>query len=530
MSYLDVPRLHFAGDFCTDPATANNEIADYDPAATIAPGWNPLGKNWFLFPDCTVRSAVNAVGAVKQSPADDALVGGSVETTNMPIFAKLVDLDPEFQTASQVWGLELKVSVPSGSGSFTGRMATATLRDLWPRRAPGGFAMGFGGTYQSVLSDLAWKPAAGSPVLEGLRQASPGRLSIKFAVYAYDANPASQRFTRGRVVGTIGPALPGEPEHFVAARRADAGGSGAYGAVPFKVDPKRNRVVLDLGSAVPETVGGGARRTLGTMEAVILTGPRVALGTIDYTQAHYETTAGVEELAISAAQARQLAGAQLGIEAGARGDLILAERPAGLYVNVTEVAWRMNPGDTRTVEFAATVFGAPRAGQRLALRLVNGTPASALKFPQSVRTGADGRASVTFTAGDPGHPRPHLDGQCYRVAYFTGTATPSNQLGQLTVRVFDRHPSVQAPTWAHARPILEQYTRLYPFMSGGPLAPPGSKGILDLSDHPTVQANREKIRQTLSYPETDPRFMPVTRDLSRDKRDLLLRWIGRGAP
>ena len=59
---------------------------------------------------------------------------------------------------------------------------------------------------------------------------------------------------------------------------------------------------------------------------------------------------------------------------------------------------------------------------------------------------------------------------------------------------------------------------------------PGMKAILDLAVQGTVQGAKDRIKATLSYPMTDPRCMPVSRDLSRDKRDLILRWIAAGAP
>jgi len=46
----------------------------------------------------------------------------------------------------------------------------------------------------------------------------------------------------------------------------------------------------------------------------------------------------------------------------------------------------------------------------------------------------------------------------------------------------------------------------------------------------TVRAAKDRIKTTLSYPLTDPRYMPVSRDMSRDKKALILRWIAAGAP
>ncbi len=532
MSYLDVPRLHFAGGFRADPSTVNNEPDNYDPDATLQLMWNPAGKHDFSLRECTVRSAVDASGVVRRTVAEDALVSGPVVASRP---AKLVDLDPSFQTGSQIWGLELRVSAAPGGGRMGGRMATATMRDVWFERGPEGFAKGVSAAYQSVLTDLSWEPGSGSPVLEELRRISPERLSVKFVAYAYDAdnNPNNPQFTRGRIVGTIGPVQPGEPDHFLAARRASADpahvlGSresifAAYGAVPFKLDPARNVVVLDLGNAVPEKTGGGEPTDLGTMRAEILEPPRETLGSIDYSKANYEITAGINELAVTPEQAQRLASAQFGITVSPpSGPLVaITERPAGLYVDATETVWRMDPDATESVELVATRFGAPLAGHHLSLD-VSGQPASALSLAaSSVQTDDAGRATVSFTAASPGHPREHLDGQCYVVGFYDGEhASPSNKLGQLHIRVFDRQSPVADPTWTDVRSIFTPYARLYPSM----------QDVFNLDDEDVVRQHLEQVRQRLNLPLEDPLYMPVTRDLSRDKRGLLLRWLDRGAP
>jgi hypothetical protein len=532
MSYLDVPRLHFAGGLRADPSTVNNFATSYDPGATLQPLWNPDGTHRFLLRECTVRSTVDASGVLRRAAADDTLVGGSVVATQA---AKLVDLDPAFQLGSQIWGLELRVSAASGGGRVHGRMATATMRDVWFARGPEGFAKGIGAAYQSVLTDLSWEPGSGSPVLEELRRASPERLSVKFVAYAYTAEPDSGQFRLGRVVGTIGPVRPGEPDHFLAARRASATPGAAlgsrrareapFGAVPFQLDPTRSVVVLDLGNAVPEQSGGGEPTPLGTMQAVLLEPPPEALGSIDYSKAHYEMTAGVNELAISPEQAQRLAGGQLGITVSTVGGgsrLIMAERPAGLYVDATDIVWRMDPGTPKSVDLIATKFGAPATRRSLGLAILSGTPVSALTIPSSsIETDATGRATVSFTAGDPRHPREELlDGQYYIVGFFDGDVSPSKQLGHLHIRVFDRHPEVADPTWTDVRSILAPYARLYPSM----------QAVFDLGDEKVVREHLEQIGQRLNLSQDDPLYMPVTRDLSRDKRELLLRWLDRGAP
>jgi hypothetical protein len=188
----------------------------------------------------------------------------------------------------------------------------------------------------------------------------------------------------------------------------------------------------------------------------------------------------------------------------------------------------MNPGDTRTFELWATEFGVTKANQRVNVRVVTGGRRTAGGLAVTVlgggKTAANGRAQVRFTASAPGAPRAgdHMDGQIYLVAFDWDVAVAPaapDWRGLVVVKVFDTHPAVANPKWADVKDILTPYARLYPMM----------KARLDLSDHATVKANKDAVKATLNYPETDPRYMPVSRDLSRDKKALVLRWIGKGA-
>src|SRR5215211_5092414 len=105
MSYLDVPRLHFAGTFIAKPSTVNNTASNFEPTVTNPfPAWNPNGNHFWLFLNCSVKSAFNADGAVGK----DSIIDASVASTDDPSPAKLVDLDTEQQMVSQIWGLQIK--------------------------------------------------------------------------------------------------------------------------------------------------------------------------------------------------------------------------------------------------------------------------------------------------------------------------------------------------------------------------------------------------------------------------------------
>jgi hypothetical protein len=510
MSYLDIPRIHFSGSFCSNPSTQNNNKASFAPGASGVPAWNPMGMHWFYLQDCTVKTAIGPDG--NPAPAD-AVVGGAVDTTNDPGYGRMVDIDPDYQQASQIWGAQFKVSLKGGGGEFKGKLQTATLRDLWLGRAPGGFSQGFSGVYQSAFKEPTFQSVSSSPILTALSKATG--IAIKFVVYAYDSTQGTPKFTFGRIVGTIGPFGPADGDetsgmdlgvHFLQARRMEDAGSRAFGKAPFKLNPGKKKVTIDLGNCIPEVSPAGARRNFGTMEAVILlpsAKPEV-LGTLDYSQAHYEQTAGIEDIKITDKQVSLLKKNQLGLRVSSPStSLVMNERPMGLYIDATEIAFRLNSGDSQSVTLVATEFGVATSGRKLDLKLISGTPPAGISFPSSVTAGT----GFSITAADPGNPRGAVDGQLYQVGYYSGGPAASFLEGTLIIKVYDpfRPKSFDVPT---IMPILAQYAQVYPFM----------KARMDIGDLKVVKANAAAILKSINWDEEDPRYMPVTRDLSSEKK------------
>ena len=562
MSYLDVPRLHFSGEFFSDPSTLNNSVANHNNAAPLPPGvqgWSPNGRHHFQLRGCVVRSAVDASGTALSAPAQDTLIQGSVASTDGTGVARLVDLDPQHQIGSQIWGLEIRVQ-DSASQGFTAVMETASLRELWDARAPGNFSMGLGGTYQSVLTPVTWTPASGpmqSALLQALRTASPNRLSIRLVCWRYDSS-SGPTFGFGQIVGTIGPSAASEPARFIADRRlvhagADFGvasiNSAAYNTAPFKVDASRRRLVIDLGNALPEEASGD-RRAIGPLRAEIVnTGANPARvlgsGPIPNATADLRRNAGVEEIALTQAQVTALATRPLRVKAGP--DLVLTERPSGIHVDVSDTVVRLNwLGTTADIELFASQMGRPMANANVHIArsvtrpqaltgfsVRTGPPAfsTTLTLPGVVRTNSSGRVVLRLVGGDPGHPRPHVDGQVSFLGFYVGSApTVAAQRGEIAIRVFDRQlmPTVLPPTFSNVQPILEQYFRLYPAMR----QPTAAKqfGFVDLNNLAQVQPVAPVLAASLRRAETAGNYMPVTRDLSMDKKTLLLAWLDAGAP
>ena len=557
MSYLDHPRLHFAGRYKTDPSTVNNLARHFSPDAGQPDphpewNWNPDGAHMWLFEGCTVRRVVYGDGSVCEAAAQDPILGAKVEGTNNPYPAKLADLDVEQQYVPSIWGLTLRVNTQAGPDFVEGDFRSIAPFDMWYRASTGPRSGDPDSAFfQSLLEGVAWSKELASRFLRELRDASPEALSIKFVVDGYDKDPKSPNFNVGRVVGSVGPALAGEPAHFEAARllRPQPGKSQFDGTpfffAPFRLDAAKGRLWLDLGNSNTLKAIGGGPEDHGDLHLAVLpaTGDPALLGPVAYRQAGlYESTAGIQEFALSQDHLNLALHHPLAIveinQQGALAKTLLREDKGGKNLRADQFTFRLSPGETARVDLVATKFGQPAAGETIQLRLDPeilakvelvvegipvGVPAEALGFPAAVSTAADGRASLVLESGDPGKPRLEgwIDGQVYTLVYsWEGEENPDPQCF-LSVRVFDRHPLPDQPTWKEqVGPILQQYARLFPYM----------KRLLDLGDYPSVQQNREMLKYFLTLPETHPGYMPVTRDLSRDKRALILKWIDNGAP
>ncbi|MEM6994668.1 MAG: hypothetical protein AAF721_29405 [Myxococcota bacterium] len=548
MSHLKRPRIHFFGDFFTSPSTINNDPDAYNPTLALRPSWNPRGLHDFKLRRCTVRSALHDRGRATAS-SGDAIVGASVDTHDNPTMAKIVDLDPRWQSGSEIYGARLRLQV-NGSTVIEGVMRPAFLRDLWFRRVPSrSHVPAAGGSFYAVIQQPTFGRLARSPTLSALKLA--GTLTVKMVVYAFDTTTRE-----GKVAGTIG---AGPPEigsgyagrRLLALSRPGVVGRahdhlGPFGSVDAHLDVARSRLTLDIGNAIPESAIGGSRINLGQLQAyaeVTSTGAgapsRHALGPVDYSTSHARITAGVEELPLNAAQ---LAAARVGsllLEDGRGSRTILTEDPSGLSAIVDPPIIRLQPGATGTARVVVHRRGQPAASVRLcAAVLVRGssrpgglTQPGGPTAPSSLTTNASGVATLRLRAGRPTPgPADYIDGETYEVNIYEGsTAAITNRLAATYVRVFDEIPAVASPRWADVRPILEQYQRLYPGMGA-------RVGTIvaghDLGDHATYQNSsyRTLTRVFLLYPREDPRHMPVTRDLSDAKRAMLIRWLDAGAP
>lgn len=549
MSYLGLPRLIFSGRFHADPPTVNNDPTHYDvdrfrpqfqkrqTTKALNGWWNPRGTGSWRVGDCLVTTGV-LDGSSRSAPAEDTIIGGRLSDVDDRVSAKLVDLDPDQQVVSEIWGLRLQLRHTDGREAFRGDFTSAPFADLWARFPLGRPDSFFGAMYQSALAPVHWSDDDGSAILQQLRAHSGGRLSIKFNVDGYNDDFNSPTFGSGRIVGSIGPAYPGEPSHFVASRRlSPTGGLSPLNSAPCVVDENAKTLVLDLGNSLPTTAPGGDVQDLGPLTVSLLPtdGPPVALGTIaPATGDLYAKTAGIVTVSLDESQVIASRDQPLGL-VDSTGAVVLAENADGTYLRCDAFVFRLAPippDNIATATIYATRFGRPVSGIQVTVALHGeqagigkrgllpasrmGTPADALTFPPTVTTDQDGTARLVITASSPGNPRGAIDGQVFLVDYLW--MTPSAAVGdQISVLVWDDYTVPEQPTWVeHVQPVLQQYANLYPVM----------RDVVDLTDYHSVTRARSILKRTLALPLDDPNHMPVTRDLSPGKRAMILRWLG----
>lgn len=556
MSYLGPIRLHFSGKFQADVSTINNDVRHYDNA-TFDPaclsGQKNAGTSIFRFVGCKVTMVGYADSTTSRR---DPAVGLSIGDATARVAGKIVDLDPQQQLVSELWGLIVRLT-DGKHDYFGGTFDVSPFCDMWWARAQQqGADMAATSFWQSVISDVTWgDDAKRSRVLRELRAASSERLSIKFNVDGYCMDTKSPDCMMGRVAGTIGPAYADEPRRFVIGRHllpqlANAQPAVKMNFMPAVVDTDTKRIYADFGNALPTARPGGPLENMGKLQLGWLDDRNKfhSLGKVAYQRKEWYTqTAGVQAFPLTKRELTAVGRRRLAI--AQNGTPILQENYDGLHARADEFTFRLQPGDSVNAEIHATRYGQPLANARLfvfhdssglqpaanpnhphATPPQFGVPKKALRFARTLKTDARGRAVVTIKSSPPGNPRGYIDGQVYGIRYILaalyeridkgGWTFGWNPSDFLSVLVFDAYEAPENPTWKDLQPIFKQYGNLYPVMGQ----------IIDLSSYLHVVLHKRLLAFAFALPLHDPNHMPVTRDLSIAKRDAILHFLARKYP
>lgn len=118
----------------------------------------------------------------------------------------MVDLDPEAQLFSEIWGWRIRVG-----NLFSADYTPVPFQYIWKKMVTrrGGDST-LGAAYQSVLSNIRWIDTSNdSPFIRQIQTSMNNdnidgeRLSIRFNVDMYQGDYRKDNFTIGRVTGKI---------------------------------------------------------------------------------------------------------------------------------------------------------------------------------------------------------------------------------------------------------------------------------------------------------------------------------------
>ncbi len=468
MSYLHVPRIYFGGLFFTNPATINNYDYSYDTDVELTKnhqyrtdggqggpgGWNPMGTARFYLENCRVLAGIGpdrthyGLGA---GDTPDPLIGALVATpspttptapdgVSHPI-AKLVDLDPDQQARSEVYGMRVWVEIPGAStqapAGFWGTMSVPQLRNMGGRidtsipGIPGGSWTAVG-TLTGIITDVVWLGDVSSSKLLGeFESACAGGISYRLTVDLHQNDPTKQ-FTSGdqlyygRVHGCFGPAYPGKELAQVVPGRmlqvppappqatstqtrvAMLAAIAAAPSVTLNASPALVVTVADGSSSLAVDLGGASLlvvdttandRVLGKyqvdrgIEFGTMNGSDFvpfAAAAVGFTDQYDDRlignsekscylvgNTGIVDIPLTSSEVETLASAPLALRVDG-GVPVLQEYANGSWIELSQASWRMQPNETSTLQMMARQFGAP----------VTGSPALAISVFASNWSGA----------------------------------------------------------------------------------------------------------------------------------------------
>ncbi|NVE00184.1 hypothetical protein [Massilia sp. BJB1822] len=587
MSYLQPPRLAFSGYFQADVSTVNNDPRHFDNISfepyfqDLREGqqqngwWNPVGTGIFRFRDAAVRSTMDQTGSIDTGPDGDPVLGMFVGNAFDRASAKIVDVDPDWQLASNLYGLGITLVAPNGQVVLRSEYEANPFRDLWFGRSAEKGDSGASAMFQSVLTNLEWNlDGINSPFLTTLMgYAQQGRLSIRLTTYGFGTKYGENEFCYGKLIGAIGPEGLDEPRSFILGRRfmpttrnstGDLASSQNIGCFSASIDAA-NWLHLDLSNALP-LADQYLIKPLPPMQIALLKNPLTAqddligpedyysVGALNLTDYQQWTQSGIQSVrltsqdVLTAMNDHPFALLQ-GPDQNGKSVVAIRESLLGLEVRSEDIVFRLDPNDSNANHFDTTIYAA-RYGQRLAgqqlnfwvaapatdmdntpvsqppgttpraLLPVNNVPAFAVQFqPALPVTDATGKVTVRLQGPEVmDHPREYIDGQLYTISYNFSGSDPALQqnFDKLAVLVFSTVPVVDNPTWNDVQPILQQYANLYPVMS---------QGLFDFSKQDQADANAFIMRFVLDKDINDPDQMPVTRDMSSAKRSMLIRYF-----
>ena len=609
-SYLQTPRINFAGRFRADVNTINNMELNYllstmpDEHAPVDDDWNPQGTNTWIMLDCFVTSVVytDESGDTKTfyTSNEDSVIGLPLVNNPERAFAKLVDVDPDQQQSSTVYGMDLGVNWSPRKGkdqtnAFIGDFVPAVItRDIWVRQIRNlseRLQQPMASHSISRLENVTWSTTLNSDVLKMLRQSNRD-LSIMFSVYNYTRPPTEPLFTYGNLVGSIGIAEEGEslsfPENRVMFPLTETLIPPLPANNPCKDTPdwmystyfdvQDSKMTVDFSNSFKIDLQGNICHFYPFYVGIAINKPQLSgkdkitevevIGEIPYMEeSWFNETAGISEFTLSESQQNAIGNSKVVVvmlydpsegvplskpklidgsiypicdllshsktlnNAQTCAYIILEESPC-LVRPLDYQVHRMEETDEVNIAFKVKHYGQiPNDAMTIKLIDMSTTKVKRpddLDYNSTAETDSNGIAHFHFVAGNVGEPRADLkiDGQLFRFGYCSeycmndcNQCSESTNIGNvLAFLVWSPVQNKKPYFWDEdLQPILYQYEKLYPVM----------RSILKLGDYYDVikPGNLRLLNLSMSLDITHPSYMPVTRDLSPKKKEMILEWL-----
>ncbi len=592
MAYLDTPTIIFTGDFQSDVSTVNNDVRHYDNASfesrfqlpqegqNYNGWWNPDGGASFRWVDCSVVQVINAQGKIDY---DNSLLQVEVSGVKDRSSGKMVDLDPQEQTTSELWGLTLQFTDAKGNLLFKGTLLDTGFRDLQMRQYPkdqndqnyNPNGQPLGGCWYTCIQDIVWgKHAEEHETLKKLQSITEDNcLSLGLHGFGYYYSHADGRYSTGRTNGIIGPWKKQEPMRFAPTRRL-------YGTWNIFSQPSpvstffsisnfmvaNNEVTVDFGMSYPiqdslgtlnqkfaeQSIVLGVAQKGKTFDQALNSKQKVIVDPNDFMEigplkfrspkTWLQTTAGITSFELNQKTADLVKDNQvlLLLKTSDAYQLIAREGVDGWYMRADKNVFRIDPGDPpMSTDVYVYQWGNPKAGQQVVLKPQpkqsgNGAggginqpkapipdinfPADAIYMTALPLTDNTGKTKVSLTGTDPGNPRGYIDGQIYLINYALESVPNLEQYFNdlLMIHLRDSFPNLEHPTWEDIKYTWIQFGNLYPIMS---------KFLVPFDMRNALLRHKEILIFGLTRPLDDPIHMPVTRDLSKAKRDAMVKWL-----
>jgi hypothetical protein len=539
--------------------------------------WNYFGGH-----RCTLEGTT-VVGGTSEPGAADTTTDPIIEAP-VRLIGKLVDIDP-YGTVSQVFFDELLVGVPGRPHlrARPRRRMVSRWLSFSRNRGPADVAIAgrAAAAWQAVFraEDIDVVRAEGSPLLsalaaaleqehtlglmlrlstyntryftrvvgpEGVPQAdiaaAIGALAARHAVGEVVANPAYSN-----VIGTLGLWRAGDSEAAVSGRHLLPTAPppppqvlpALAAPVSAEFHPSAGILSIDLSNAVPEIAADLTKADLGKITVSVTRGATTTeLGSIApaaYALSAYEARGGIVDMSVSGAGVAELIrdgriGLRVG-EAAAVADRQLIAQERELVAHCDDACLYLENGETRQVAVTVRERGSvPTASLSLSVAAYGAPPGVVVRDPLPVPA----NGTVAVPVGGGGRVVEHLS----LTAAPTGSTVSVPESLSLSTAQFLSVRTLAADDDLAAVPdedlswelVYEKVLRHYHAVT------PRMSTILDLSDRDSVRTFAARILDVTDIdaaldqnppPFESARYMPVTRDLSANRRQLLRRYCAK---